>query len=117
MYVFPNQVTNGLSPKKVRVIQGLKLGKNFQDLSEELQIAKPTAEVYAIDCLAAGRDVDHQKIAEHMQISGESFQIIRNEILQSDDKKLRTVRNNLNEAFNYNQIRFVLACMIQDLHL
>lgn len=107
---------NGLSPKKVLVIQGLKLGKNLKDLSEELQIAQPTAEVYAIDCLAAGRDVDHQKVAEYMQISGESFQIIKNEILQSD-KKLRTVRDNLNEAFNYNQIRFVLACMIQDLHL
>ena len=86
-----------------KFIQGLKLGKNFKDWSEELQNAKPTAEVYAIDCLAAGRDVDHQKIAEHMQISGESFQIIKNEILQSDDKKLRTVRDNLNEAFNYNQ--------------
>lgn len=107
---------NGLSPKKVLVIQGLKLGKNLKDLSEELQIAQPTAEVYAIDCLAAGRDVDHQKVAEYMQISGESFQIIKNEILQSD-KKLRTVRDNLNEAFNSNQIRFVLACMIQDLHL
>ena len=107
---------NGLSPKKVLVIQGLQLGKNFKDLSEELQIAKPTAEVYAIDCLAAGRDVDHQKVAEHMQINGESFQIIKNEILQSD-KKLRTVRDNLNEAVNYYQIRFVLACMIQDLQL
>ena len=106
---------NGLSPKKVLVIQGLKLGKNFKDLSEEIQIAK--AEVYAINCLAAGRDVDHQKIAEYMQISGESFQIIKNEIMQSDDKKLRMVRDNLNEAFNYNQIRFVLACMIQNLHL
>ena len=79
---------NGLSPKKVLVIQGLKLGKNLKDLSEELQIAKPTVEVYGIDCLAAGRDVHHQKIAEHMQISGESFQIIKNEILQSDDKKV-----------------------------
>ena len=108
---------NGLSPKKVLVIQGLKLGKNFQELSEELQIAKPTAEVYAIDCLAAGRDVDHQKIAGHVEISEESFQIIKNEIMQTDDNKLRTVRDNLNEAFNYNQIRFVLACMIQNLHL
>ena len=107
---------NGLLPKKVLFIQGLKLGKNFKDLSEELQIAKPTAEVYAIDCLAAGRDVDHQKVAEHMQINGESFQIIKNEILQRDNK-LHTVQDNLNDAFNYNQIRFVLAYMIQDLHL
>jgi len=108
---------NGPSPKKLLVIQGLKLGKNFQDLSEELQIAKPTAEVYGIHGLAAGQDVDHQMLAEFMEISGESFQVIKNEIMQSDDKKLRTVGDNLNEAFTYNQIRFLLACMIQDLHL
>lgn len=108
---------NGLSHKKVLVIQGLNLEKNFQDLSEELQIAKPTVEVYAIDCLAAGRDVDHQKIAGHVETSGESFQITKNEIMQTDDNKLRTVQDNLNETFNYSQLIFVLACMIQDLHL
>ena len=71
-------------PKKFSSSRGWSWGKNFKDLSEELQIAQPTAEVYAIDCLAVGRDADHQKVAEHMQISGESFQIIKNEILQSD---------------------------------
>ena len=46
---------NGPSDKKLRIVQGLKSGKNFKDLAEELQIAKPTAEVYGIDCLAATR--------------------------------------------------------------
>lgn len=57
---------NGPSDKKLRIVQGLKSGK---DLAEELQIAKPTAEVYGIDCLAAGQDVDFQEIAAYMDIN------------------------------------------------
>lgn len=41
------------SLKKHRVAQGLKIGKNFHQLAEELKIAQATAEVYGIDCLAA----------------------------------------------------------------
>ena len=53
------------SPKEHRVAQGLNIGKNFQELAEELKIAQATAEVYGIDCLAAGQDVDHQTIAKY----------------------------------------------------
>ena len=105
------------SPKKHRVAQGLTIGKNFHELAEELNIAQATAEVYAIDCLAAGQDVDHQTIAKYLDISEESFERIKSEIMSSNDKKLRTVRDNLKEAFSYNQIRFVLACQIHGLEL
>ena len=80
------------SPKKHPVAQGLKIGKNFHELAEELNIAKATAEVYAIDCLAAGQDMDHQTIAKYLDISEESFEQIKSEIMSSNDKKLRTVR-------------------------
>lgn len=79
------------SPKKHRVAQGLKIGKNFQELAEELNIAQATAEVYGIDCLAAGEDVDHQTIAKYLDISEESFERIKSEIMSSNNKKLRTV--------------------------
>ena len=105
------------SPKKHRVANGLKIGKNFQELAEELKIAEATAEVYGIDCLAAGQDVDHQTIAKYLDIGQESFEWIKSEIMSSNDKKLRTVRDNLGEEINYNQIRFVLACQIRDLEL
>lgn len=36
-------------------------------------------------------------------------------ILSNEDNKLRTIRDALNEEFSYNQIRFVLACLIQEL--
>lgn len=86
-------------------------------MAEELKIAQATAEVYAIDCLAAGQDVDHQTIAKYLDISEESFERIKSEIMSSNDKKLRTVRDNLKAAFSYNQIRFVLACQIHGLEL
>ena len=104
------------SPEKHRVAQGLNIGKNFQELAEELKIAQATAEVYGIDCLAAGQDVD-QTIAKYLDIGQESFERIKSEIMSSNDKKLCTVRDNLREEFSYNQIRFVLACKIRDLEL
>ena len=93
------------------------MGKNFHELALELNIAQATTEVYGIDCLAAGQDVDHQTFAKYLDISEESFERIKNEIMSSNDKKLRTVRGNLGEGFSYNQIRFVLACQIHDLEL
>ena len=86
------------SPKKHRIAQGLKIGKKFHEL----------AEVYGIDCLVAGQDGDHQTIAKYLDISEESFEGIKSEIMSSNDKKLRTFLDNLREEFSYNQIRFFL---------
>ena len=92
------------------------MGKNFQQLAVKLKVARATAEVYGIDCLAAGLDMDHQTMAKYLAISVESFEQIKGEITSSNDRRLCTVRDNL-EEFSYNQIRFVLACQIQDLDL
>ena len=43
----------------------------------------------------------------------ENFHAIKEEILTCEVKKLRTVRN----LYSYNQIRFVSACLIQELEL
>ena len=42
---------NKPSPKKHLLSEGLKMGKNFQQLADELKVAQATAEVYGIDCL------------------------------------------------------------------
>ena len=55
-------------------------------------------------------------MAEHLKISTESFLRIKSEILSNEDRKLRTIRDNLEEC-SYNQIRFVLACLIQELEM
>lgn len=104
---------NNPSPKKMLVIQGLKLGKNFATLSSKLNVA----EVYGIDCLAAGADLDHESVAKCLKVSKESFDVIKSEIMANEDKKLHTVWDNLGQLFSYNQIRFVLACLIHDYEL
>lgn len=107
------------SVKKQLVVQGLKIGKTFDQLAQELKIARATAEVYAIDSLAAGQDVDHEIIAKSLEINEEDFQRIKAELMSTmrNDKKLRTVRDNLGQEYGYNQIRFVLACQIQEVEL
>lgn len=93
------------------------MGKSLTQLSSELGIAVATAEVYAIDCLAAGRKLDHEQLASYVGISTDSFQRIKIAILSNEDNKLRTIRDALTEEFSYNQIRFVLACLICELEL
>lgn len=105
---------NNPSPKKRMVMKGLKLGKSFATLAAELVVTQATAEVYGIDCLAAGGDLDHRSMAEFLSVNKGSFDVIKSEIVANQDKKLRTVRDNLDEAYSYNQIRFVLACMIHN---
>ena len=53
--------------------------------------------MYGIDCLAAGLGIDHQTMAKYLVISVESFERINGEIIASNDRRLRTVRDNLEE--------------------
>ena len=108
---------NNPSPKKSLIIEGLKMGKNFSDLAADLSITKATAEVYGIDGLAAGQQIDHETLARLLEVSMDCFKRIRNEIVVCEDRKLHTIRDNLSQEFSYNQIRFVLACLIQELEL
>lgn len=86
-------------------------------LASEMGIAKATAEVYAIDCLAAGRKIDHGQLASFLALTPDAFQRIKVTILSNEDNRLRTVRDSLSEEFSYNQIRFALACLIHELEL
>ena len=103
--------------KKIYVCNELRAGKDFQQLSKELAIAKATAEVYGIDCLAAGIDVDHKMVARYIRVTPKDFQWIKSTILSNEDKKLHTILNSVNEEFEYNQIRFVLARLILELEI
>lgn len=85
-------------------------------LGRELAVAKATAEVYGIDCLAAGEEVDHKLMAKYLQIAPESFERVKVGIMSDRNNSLRSIRDELQD-FSYNQIRFVLACLIQELEL
>jgi len=57
-----------------------------KELARELNITTARAEVYGIDCLAAGGDIDHKIVAGHLNVTKKSFDIIKGEILISQTK-------------------------------
>ena len=86
---------NNPSPKKrLIILEGLKMGKNFSDLAADLSITKATAEVYGIDGLAAGQQIDHETLARLLDVSMDCFKRIRNKIVVCEDRKLRTICDN-----------------------
>ena len=101
----------------MQVGRDLSRSKNFDDLSRDLGISKASAEVYAIDCLAAEKPLDHDLMAHYLDISLDDFSEIKEAILHNEDNKLRSIRDELQSRYSYNQIRFVLACLIRDLEL
>ena len=76
---------DNLSPKKCLIMEGLKMGKNFSDLVADLSITKATTEVYEIDGLAAGQQIDHETLVRLLDVSMECFKWIRNKILVCED--------------------------------
>lgn len=60
--------------------------------------------------------MDHQTMAKYLAISVELFELIKDEIIRRNDRRLCTMWDNMGE-FSYNQIGFLLACQIQELDL
>lgn len=80
------------------------------------QILK-AARIYGIDAFPAGAPMDHVQLGEILQVTGENFQRVKSCIEKSKDLKLHSTQDELHKFFSYNQIHFVLACMIRDLSL
>lgn len=100
-----------MSNNKLRALDAFSKGKDFHEISRELRVQRATAEVYTIDAFAAGKDIDTDRLAELLEITDESFSQLH-QLLSVKDRL-----NEVKEAFpevSYNQIRFVLACMIRD---
>lgn len=56
-------------------------------MSKEVAIAKATTEVYGIDCLAIGMDIDHEMVSRYIRVTPEDFQKMKSTILSNGDKK------------------------------
>lgn len=108
---------NHASDKKIAVVENLRKGKDFQFIAREMQVALATAEVYAIDSFAANAPLDENVLARHLQVDSDAFEAIRAAIVKNTDRKLRSVKDELKDAFSYNQIRFVIACLIRDIEI
>lgn len=107
---------NEKSYGKLKAAQELIAGKEFKEIAQTLHVAEATAQVYGIDAFAAGAPIDHAQLATSLQVTKPNFTVIQCCIEQNKDLKLRTIKDEL-KVFSYNQIRFVLACMIRDLSL
>ena len=83
---------NEPSSQKMKVFQGLKSGKDFVHLSSELDIKKGTAEVYGINCLAAGGSVDHEMIARYLELTPDAFHRIKSSLRSSRFRFLQAKR-------------------------
>ena len=103
-----------MSNNKLRALDAFSKGKDFREISRKLRVQRATAEVYTIDAFAAGKDIDMDRLAELLEITEESFSQLR-QLLSLKDR-LNEVKEALPDV-SYNQIRFVLACMIRDVEM
>lgn len=108
---------NQPSNAKMNAYELLKSGKNYTEIAGRMGVQESTAAVYTIDALAAGAPLDHERMANLLGVTGEMFETIKKTISSNTDSKLRSIRDELDESFTYNQIRFLLACMIRDINL
>ena len=108
---------NPASNNKIAVVEHLRKGKDFHAIASEMHVTLATAEVYAIDSFAANAPLDENMLARHLQVDSDAFQVIRTTIIKNTDAKLRTVKHELEDAFSYNQIKFVIACLIRELEI
>lgn len=103
-----------VSNQKLRAVDAFNKGMRLRDIACELCVQLPTAEVYLIDSLVAGKDLDHERLGEYLLITNEHFLLLRDELLVKP--RLSMVKQSY-PSFTYNQIRFVLACLIRDLEV
>lgn len=103
-----------VSNQKLRAVDAFNKGMRLRDIACELCVQLPTAEVYLIDSLVAGKDLDHERLGEYLHITNEHFLLLRDELLVKP--RLSMVKQSY-PSFTYNQIRFVLACLIRDLEI
>lgn len=89
------------------MVEELRTGKTFEMIAREMRVAVATVEVYGIDSFAANAPLDETLLARYLKLDRESFLFI----------KARSVKDELKDKFSYNQIRFVLACLIRDVEL
>lgn len=100
------------SAKKIQAVNLFLSGKSFAEISSVLSVAEATAEVYTIDGYCAGAPIEFSKLIEQMNLSSADVEILCNGI-KEHGSTLRNVRNAFQDRFSYNQIRLILAAMIQ----
>ena len=86
-------------------------GMNLAEVACELRIQTASVEIYLIDALVAGKDIDYHRLGSLLNVTGYVFLLLRQILLEK--RWLKEVKRSC-PGFSYNQIRFVLACLIRD---
>jgi hypothetical protein len=87
-------------------------GDSFAKSAEKLNVATATAEVYVIDLIAQGLGgaSEHRRLLGELNVTPIKFNMVVEEISKCGIK-LRDVKDHT--ALSYNQIRAVVAVLIQ----
>lgn len=72
-----------VSNQKLRAVDAFNKGMRLRDIACELFVELPTAEVYLIDSLVAGKDLDHKPLGEYLHITNEHFLLLRNKLFKN----------------------------------
>ena len=83
-------------------------------IASYLGVETPTVEVYLIDAMCTGKAVDHVRLGYLLAVNEDHFVLIPEELRQKT--RLNEVKQSC-PIFTYNQIRFVLACLIRTLQV
>lgn len=88
------------------------------DIGEAIGVKTPTAEVYILDAYVAGCPIDPEYIVQELKVDRELFHSVKREIASHEEITLRTIKDNLADRdLSYNQIRCIIACLINGYEL
>lgn len=100
---------------KKRLAYGLwKNGEAIPEIATQLSVAEKTVEVYIIDLLASGEGTDPERktMLRHMEVNSTDFHRVESHLCKSGIT-LREIKDaTLN--LTYNQIRVVIACLLNN---
>ena len=100
--------------QKLRAVHAFDSGMDVVQIASYLGVRTPSVEVYLIDTMCAGKAVDHVRLGDLLAVNEDHFVLIQEELLQKT--RLNEVKQSC-PSFSYNQIRFVLACLIRALQV
>ena len=66
-----------MSNQKLRAVYSFQNGMNLAEVACELCIQTATVEIYLIDALVAGKDIDYHRMGSLLNVTGDVFLLLR----------------------------------------
>lgn len=109
---------NSVSNNKLRVLDGFSKGKDFSAISRELRVQRATAEVYTIDAFAAGKEIDHEHLAQLLGVPEDLFSQLQ-QLLFAKDRLIEVKEASSRMLIQSNLFHSGLygSCVIRDVDM